>query len=354
MTDQADRLRQLVEDDGASRRSGARKTGRVHDAPQGSSGAISISATSHRPPARVIEAKPRRTSTYDPNLSLADTQPRLGHAIAVCSGKGGVGKTNIAVNLAVCMAQRGRQTCLVDADLGTANADVLCNLTPRYSLDHVMRGVCGLDEILLPGPGGFRLVPGGSGIERLANLPEADQRRIVRELSAMERASDSLIIDVAAGVGRNVTMFAAAARTVVIATTPEPTSMTDAYAMVKNIVRHVRGIDCAVVVNNATSEAEAADVFVRLNRVSQRFLDQSLRYAGAIPVDAHLRDSVCSRVPVCLFAPLSPSAQALRRLSDRLLGLESRVAAADDVTDRPSFFGRLGRWLRGAAFAEST
>jgi flagellar biosynthesis protein FlhG len=158
------------------------------------------------------------------------TVPRA-QTIAITSGKGGVGKTNLSVNLSAVLAAMKRRVVLIDADLGLANADILCNVQPRFNLAHVVAGQRRLAEVMMPVPGGFSLIPGASGLAKMADLAETDRRRIVTDLDSVAENADVLIIDTGAGIGRNVLSFTSSADHVVIVTTPEPTAITDAYAV---------------------------------------------------------------------------------------------------------------------------
>ncbi len=153
--------------------------------------------------------------------------------LAITSGKGGVGKTNIAVNLSICLAARGRRVTLVDVDMGLANADLLQNLQPRYTLSHVISGVRSIEDICMDGPAGVRFVPGASGLESLANLSDFERLNLISQLQKLETSTDMIVLDCGAGISRNVTSFALAADQVLVITTPEPTAMTDAYATIK-------------------------------------------------------------------------------------------------------------------------
>ena len=234
--------------------------------------------------------------------------PALAQAIAITSGKGGVGKTNLAVNLAVRLARLGRRVCLLDGDLGLANADVLCNLTPRWTLEQVVSGRCRLTEAMLPAPGGFRLIPGACGVARMADLDGPARRALLEHLAALEHVADDLVIDTAAGLGANVMAFVAAASRVLVVTTPEPTAMTDAYGMIKALNAGSPGLGLSLVVNMVVSEAEGRNVFDRMNRVSRTFLGRSLQWGGAVPFDDAVREAIRHRVPFTLYAPGAPAA----------------------------------------------
>ncbi len=266
-------------------------------------------------------------------------EPRLAQAIAVTSGKGGVGKTNIAVNLAVRLAQLGRRVCLLDADLGLANVDVLCSLTPRLTLEHVVSGRCRLAEAMLLAPGGFRLIPGACGASRLADMNGADRGELLEQLAALDRVADTLVIDTAAGLSANVLAFVAAARRALVVTSPEPTAMTDAYGMIKAVAARAPYVRLELLVNMVAGESEARGVFDRVDRVSRTFLGRTLTYAGSVPMDASVREAVHHRVPFALYAPSGRATVEVGRLARRMAGLEAADAAAG------GFFARLAAWF---------
>lgn len=267
-------------------------------------------------------------------------QTHLAQAIAVTSGKGGVGKTNIAVNLGVGLARLGRKVCLLDADLGLANADLLCGLTPRLTLEHVVRGRCRLAESMLLAPGGFRLLPGASGVARLADIHGLDRWALLDQLAALECVADDLIIDTAAGLSPNVLAFAAAAGRIVVVTTPEPTAMTDGYGLIKALAGRADA-PVELIVNMVRSEAEADSVHERMNRVSRAFLNRPVEFAGSVPMDASVREAVRARVPFTLYAPGSPATTTLHRLARRLAGLDTPARRRGGS----GFFARLKGWI---------
>lgn len=351
MTDQADRLRQIVQGksepaEGATSIPESVLTGAVSYGP--AAGTAVLEADDGDEPARPRDSAASQPSTGPRSAASNrhyDLPVRLAHGIAVCSGKGGVGKSNMAVNLAICMAQLGKKVCLLDADLGMANADVLCNLTPRLTLDHVVAGRCKLVEAMMLAPGGVRLIPGASGVLRLAEMRSAQRHHLLQQLAAIDRVADVIVIDTGAGIGSNVRAFASAAHTVLVTTTPEPTAITDGYGMVKSLVRTCPGRPLHLLVNMAESEDEAADVFVRMNRVSQRFLDHPLMYAGCIPADVSVAQAVRQRVPFVLHSPDSPATTALRNTARKLAGIEPEPPEASDSEQRGGFFNRLLSWF---------
>ncbi len=268
------------------------------------------------------------------------TRPtRLAQAIAVTSGKGGVGKTNLAVNLAVCFARQNRRACLLDGDLGLANADILCNLTPRLTLEHVVNGRCRLAEAMLLAPGGFRLIPGACGVARLADLDGVDRQTLLGQLAALDRVADDLVIDTSAGLGANVLAFVAASSRVLVVTTPEPTAMTDAYGMIKALTAGSRQLNVCLVVNMVSCLEEGRRVFDRVNRVSRTFLNRTLDYGGAVPTDEVVREAIRHRVPFTLYAPDAPATRAVEALARSLLGMKPQPPTGG------GFFSRLATWF---------
>lgn len=273
----------------------------------------------------------------------------LAKAIAVSSGKGGVGKSNIAVNLAVAMSRMKLKVCLLDADLGLANADVLCNVTPKLTLEHVVAGNCRLWEAMVLAPGGFRLVPGASGVANMADLSETHRRGVLQQLATLERIADVLIIDTGAGISPNVLSFTAAAHTVLVATTPEPTAITDGYGLIKSIRNRAPKTNIEVVVNMAASEEEGEAVFRRIDRVSRTFLHKALDFAGVIPADPAVPAAVRQRVPYLLHAPEAEATHMTWRIARRLAGEQDEPLHADQNTNnsdpRAGFFSRLMHWF---------
>jgi len=229
-----------------------------------------------------------------------------------------VGKSNVAVNLAIRLATMAQRVVLVDADLGTANADVLCNITPTGTLAHVIAGRMSLQQTLVQGPGGFQLIPGASGLAQVASLSELERARLVQQVQNLEAEADIILIDTAAGVGPNVLSFAAAADQLLVVTTPEPTAMTDAYAVIKTLARRRDDLDVRVLVNMVRDADEGRAVFTRLDAVCRRFLDLVPRYAGHVVMDPKVSQAVRRRKPFVLDSPNCPASLCIHQLAHRM------------------------------------
>lgn len=238
--------------------------------------------------------------------------------LAVTSGKGGVGKTSVSVNLAVQLAQMGRRVILMDADLGTANADVICNLNAPRNLSHVVAGRCSLHDALVDAPGGFRLIAGASGLSQMAALSDYERDRLMDQMRVLEDEADLILIDTGAGVGPNVLGFLVAVDQVLVVTTPEPTAITDAYAVIKTATRQSKELDLKLLVNQVRDEREARAVYDRVAGVCRRFLDITPRYAGHVLSDARVPYAVRRRQPFVLEHPTSPASVCLHRLAHRI------------------------------------
>lgn len=235
--------------------------------------------------------------------------------IAVASGKGGVGKTNVSVNLSVAMAQAGRRVMLMDADLGLANVDVLLGLQPRRNLSHVLNGEADLEEILVDGPSGISIVPAASGVARMADLDPAEHVGIIRAFSEMTRPLDVLVVDTAAGLHDSVISFCRAVQEVLVVVCDEPASITDAYALIKVLSRDHGISRIRVLANMVRGSEEGRALFRKLTAVCDRFLDVILDHAGSIPYDEYLRKSVQRQKAVTEAYPGSPSAKAFKELA---------------------------------------
>lgn len=238
--------------------------------------------------------------------------------IAVTGGKGGVGKTSVAINLGVSLAQRGRRVALLDADLGLANVDVLLGLSPRYNLEDVLNGERSLLEIMVSGPGGMRIIPASSGTQRMAMLGPMEHAGLIRAFSEISDQLDVLLVDTAAGISDSVISFVRASQEVLVVVCDEPSSITDAYALIKLLNRDYQMTRFRVLANQVRSAQEGRNLFNKLTQVTERFLDVSLQFVGGIPFDETVRKAIQRQRAVVDFAPRSKAAQAFSGLAEKV------------------------------------
>jgi flagellar biosynthesis protein FlhG len=238
--------------------------------------------------------------------------------IAVTSGKGGVGKTSVSVNLAVSMAMSGKKVMLLDGDLGLANVDVMLGLQPKYNLADVIEGKCSLEDTLLKGPGDLLVVPASSGKRNMAQLSQAQNAGLVHAFSELHRSLDVLIVDTAAGIADSVITFSQASQEIIVVVCGDPASLTDAYALIK-VLNRDHGVErVQVLANNVQNALEARDIYENLRRVSERFLDVTLSFIGSVPQDEWLRRAVRKQKAVVEMYPNSPSAEAFHALTRKI------------------------------------
>jgi flagellar biosynthesis protein FlhG len=265
---------------------------------------------------------------------------RRAHVIAITSGKGGVGKSNIAVNLATQFSAAGKDVLLFDADLGLANADVLCNVEVPFNLSHVMINRKTLHDVMVKTPAGFRLIGGASGLANMADLSNQQRERLVNSLEMLEEQADIILVDTGAGISPNVLCFTRAADEVIVVTTPEPTAITDAYAVIKVLSRqgyeHPR---LSLLVNQCRFPGEARLVYERISRVARQFLNVSIYDAGHVMHDEAVSLAVRRRTPFLLATPHCPASVCITQLAGRL---HKGLAPPQRQT---SFFLRVSKWF---------
>ncbi|WP_108124454.1 MinD/ParA family protein [Saccharospirillum mangrovi] len=238
--------------------------------------------------------------------------------LAVTGGKGGVGKSNVSVNMAVALAEQGKRVVLLDADLGLANIDVLLGVSSGRNIADVLSGEAELRDILVPGPGGIRIIPASSGTQRMANLGEAEHAGIIGAFSELGDEMDVLIVDTAAGISRTVTSFVRAAQETLMVVTDEPTSVTDAYALIKVLNRDCKMDRFRVLANMVRTPTEGQALFNKLSKVTDRFLDVTLQYVGSVPMDESVRKAVQRQKAVIEAYPRSKAAIAYRSLAQKV------------------------------------
>ena len=241
--------------------------------------------------------------------------------MAVTSGKGGVGKSNVAVNLAVSLAQNERRVMVMDADMGLANIDVLLGLSPKMNLSHVINGECSLEDTIIEGPCGVKIIPASSGVSSMSDLTPAQNAGIIRSFSELTLAVDTLIIDTAAGLSDSVVSYTRAAREVIIVVCDEPASITDAYAMIKVMNRDYGIQRFHVLSNQARGPQQGRELYLKLARVSEKYLEVTLNFLGTVPYDEYLKKAVQKQKCVVECFPRSPSALAFKQIAKKTQSL---------------------------------
>lgn len=240
--------------------------------------------------------------------------------IAVASGKGGVGKTNLSVNLAISLKQMGKNVVVLDADLGLANIDVIIGVVPKLNLYDVIFNNKNIEDIIINGPEGIKVVPGGSGVESLSNLNDEQRRRLSDKFGEL-KDTDILIIDTGAGISKNVIGFMAAADEVIIVTTPEPTSITDAYSLIKVALKYVPKSKIHVMVNRVISDSEANLAYQRLGSAVKCFLSKDINYLGYILDDIKVKKAVMQQIPFKVAYPDCLASRCIDDIASTISGL---------------------------------
>lgn len=290
-----------------------------------------LSAMSGRPTADAPSA--HQASSL---LAAAPVARRHCRTIAVAGGKGGVGKSTVAVNLGMSLSVAGHDVVLLDADMGLANVDVMLGLTPSRHVGHLLDGECTLEELMLPAPRGLRVVPAGSGARRLAQLDNGEHAAIIRAFDELMQPPEYLLVDTAAGLSDNVTMFAAAAAEVIVVVCDEPASLTDAYGLIKVLSRDFGVRRIRMVANMVRNEGDARALHQKLARVSDRFLEVVIEFAGWVPHDERLRQAIRRQCAVVDLWPSSHSALAFKQLAG---AVDKWVEPDRAGLDRIAFFG---------------
>lgn len=238
--------------------------------------------------------------------------------IAITSGKGGVGKTNIVANLGFALTRLGKKVLILDADLSLGNLDILLGLAPTHNLSHVLAGAKTIPQITVDGPGNMKILPASSGIQELTQLTKPQQINILTELDQLGDSIDIVLIDTAAGISSNVMYFATAAQEIMVVVSPEPTSITDAYALMKVLSLKYSENHFRLLVNLARTVGEAEDVFRQLNLVAERFLNISIEYVGCVLYDENVTKSVKHQKLVCEMYPDSRGSRCFRALAETI------------------------------------
>jgi flagellar biosynthesis protein FlhG len=251
--------------------------------------------------------------------------------LAVTSGKGGVGKTNVVANLALALTRLHKKVMVVDADLGLANLDILLGLTPKYTIEHLLQGSKNLRDVVVEGPGGMTILPASSGVQQLTELTPEQKLAFLAEIDSLEDPVDVMLIDTGAGISSNVLYFALAAQEIVVVTCPEPTAITDAYALMKILARDHDHRKFQLLVNSAASAEEAQMVFQKLNRATQQFLDFTIDLLGWIPYDVYVQKAVRQQKAVVESFPNAQASRAFLRLAMAICALPTTILPSGQI-----------------------
>ena len=260
----------------------------------------------------------KKAATVNNNRGNRESYTRV---IAITSGKGGVGKSNIVANLGFVLSQLGKKVLILDADLGLGNLDVLLGLAPKYNLSHAITGAKTISEIVIEGPGRIKILPAPSGVQELSDLTDKQKTGILTALDSLINSVDLFLIDTGAGISSNVMYFNVTAQEVLVVVTPEPTSMTDAYALMKVMSLKYSAKKFRLLVNLATNSGEAHEIFRQLTMVTNRFLDISIDYLGYVLADKNITKSVKRQKLLCDIYPDSAGSKCFTKLAEQICKL---------------------------------
>lgn len=259
--------------------------------------------------------------------------------ITITSGKGGVGKTNTTVNIAIQLSKLGKKVVILDADLGLANIEVLMGISPRYSLEDVITGRKSIEQVITPGPDGINFISGGSGVKELIRISDAQLNFFVQNLTKLDKLADIILIDTGAGLSNSVMSFVKAVNEVILVTTPDPTAIMDAYSLIKLLKNDLVNLPKVnIVINRVDTEQEGYEAFTKLFKVSQKFLGVELESLGYVPYDSYLVKAVKSQNPVMMLYPKAASSKAFEKLANKLLNIPYTNGGKSGIT---SFIKRL-------------
>ncbi len=278
------------------------------------------------------------------HLKAQQTKPedmgyRTNKVITVTSGKGGVGKTNISVNLSIDLVKKGYRVLILDADLGLSNIELLFGITPKYTLLDLINKDMNILDIVNTGPMGIKFISGGSGIEQLVNMEDKELETMIKKISQLDKIADIILVDTGAGISKNVTNFIIAADEVILVTTPEPTSVTDAYTLLKTIVHKEGKKDIKLLVNRVESEREALATINKICFATETFLQMQLKSLGYVSYDENVIKSVKQQEPFILNYPKTIASRQIKQIAGKLMDKETK-----DTKETPGikiFFRKL-------------
>lgn len=252
-------------------------------------------------------------------------QKSTARVITVTSGKGGVGKSNVAINLGIQLRKMGNNVIILDADFGLANIEVMFGTIPKYNLRDTVEGKRSLREIITEGPLGVKFISGGTGVEGLANLSKVQLGNLLRGVAELDEIADIIIIDTGAGISDSVLEFVASGSEVLLVTTPEPTSLTDSYSLLKALNNYEgfskENTEIRIIANKVSSMVEGRNLFTKLNIVTERFLGMTLEFLGAVPLDEQMIKAVMQQTPISMSYPSSKATKAFEKLASELTGV---------------------------------
>lgn len=254
----------------------------------------------------------------DPECIVASPETKKAKVIAVTSGKGGVGKSNISANLSIILSQQGKRVALFDADLGLANIDVILGVTPNYNLTHVVSGGKNIKEVLVEGPAGLKVIAGGSGVHELAQLSLEQIDKLTSNLSILEEEMDLILVDTGAGLSKSVLNFVLAADEIIVVTMPEPTAIADAYGVIKAIFYHNQQAKVNLLINRVINQKEAEKVAGRIMQVCNQFIGKEINWLGYVLEDSKITQAVRNQQPLVIMYPRCGASQCLQKIAAKM------------------------------------
>lgn len=288
---------------------------------------------------RELASLAKRELSSDLSLKdLSTDKQSSAKVIAVTSGKGGVGKSNLSANLAITLSKQGKKVALFDADLGLANIDVILGMSPRYNLTHVVKGVKKISDVLQDGPEGIKIVAGGSGVHELAQLSLEQIDKLTNSLSFLEEEMDLIIIDTGAGLSSSVLNFVLAAHEIIVVTIPEPTAIADAYGIIKTIYSYNSQAEINLLTNRVINRKEAEQVVGRINNVAKQFLGKEVNWLGYVVDDSKVSMAVRQQQPFSLLYPRCQANICLQKLAENII---EKCFSENMQIENKNFFQRL-------------